>query len=69
VAKHDIADLFDLIWFRLGAFGLNIDYFFEVRHGENMVIAPDALLEAQTPVEAAEPLKGTFASPFLVRMC
>jgi hypothetical protein len=64
VAKHDIADLFDLIWFRLGAFGLNIDYFFEVRHGENMVIAPDALLEAQAPEEAAEPLEGDIRVPF-----
>lgn len=64
MAKHDIADLFDLIWFRLGGFGLNIDYFFEVRHGENMVIAPDALLEAQAPEEAAEPLEGHIRVPF-----
>jgi hypothetical protein len=57
VPEHEIADLLDLICLGLGALGLNIHDFIEVGHREDVVVAPDPLLEAQTAEDLAKPFK------------
>jgi hypothetical protein len=50
--------LLDLIGFRLPAFGLEVQDFFDSLFGKDVVATTDSLRKTQTPEQATEPIKG-----------
>jgi hypothetical protein len=50
--------LLDLVGFRLPAFRLKVQDFFDPLFGKDVVTATDTLRKTQTPKQATEPIKG-----------
>ena len=53
-----MARLLDLVGFRVPAFGLKVQDFFDPLFGKDVMTATDTLRKAQTPEQVTEPIKG-----------